>query len=235
MYGAHARRIPMLRLAALSSVIAVPLAAAVLIVLAAQPASPIEAQAGGIISGNKPPLDGGFGTFAFGGGTFEQLLAASECPEETATFFYNKPDGAYAVYIPAALDVANEEIMTLFPGDSIPSGTLFTTKCISLQRVLAPIDAVDLRIAESFPPQYFLNVTSGLPSGCARFDEYEVERSGTTITVTVWNLEPAPGAGVVCTLIYGFAEHSIALGSDFGSGETYTVHVNEETTTFVAQ
>lgn len=195
----------------------------------------VEAQQGGIIGGNKPPAGGGFGTFIFGGGTSAQLLAASECAEETATFFYNKPDGTFAVYIPAALDVANEEFVTLFPNDMIPTGSIFTGKCVSLQNVLAPIESVEVRIAESFPPQYFLDVVSGLPSGCATFDRYEVERAGTDIMVTVWNLEPAPGPTVFCTAIYGYVEHAIALGSDFERGTTYTVRVNDVTATFVAQ
>lgn len=207
---------------------------AVTLLALAQPAA-TEAQEGGIIGGNKPPVAGGFGTFAFGGGTFAELLEASECPEETATFFYNKPDGSYAVYIPAAPDVANAEIRTLFPGDSIPPGTLFTAKCVSLHNVLAPIDSVEVRVAESFPPQYFLDIVSGLPGGCAQFDRYEVDRTDNEITVTVWNLEPLSASGVICTLIYGTVEHAIALGSDFQSGMTYTVHVNDVTTTFVAQ
>lgn len=107
------------------------------------------------------------------------------------------------------------------------------TKVVT-QRVRAPIDAVDIRIAESSPPQYFLDVTSGLPSGCASFDRYEVERMGDAITVTIWNLNETPEDGA-CTAIYGMVEHHIALGSDFASGTTYTVHVNDVTKTFVAQ
>jgi hypothetical protein len=224
----------LLRLIGVATATVAVLAVAFLLVQG-QPPTSVEAQQGGLIGGNKPPAGGGFGTFTFGGGTFAQLLAASECPEETATFFYNKPDGSFAVYIPAAVDAANAEIMALFPGDAIPPGTLFTAKCVSLQNVLAPIESVDVRVAESFPPQYFLDVVSGLPGGCAQFDRYEVERSGTDITVTVWNLEPAPGSMVICTAIYGYVEHAIALGSDFVSGTTYTVHVNDTTTTFVAQ
>jgi hypothetical protein len=102
------------------------------------------------------------------------------------------------------------------------------------ERVRAPIDSVDLRIAESFPPQYFLDVISGLPSGCATFDTYEVERADETITVTVWNLDATPEDGA-CTAIYGTVEHAIALGSNFQSGTTYTVNVNDVKTTFVAQ
>lgn len=219
----------------LQGMLAAALAAAILLVFAGQSLATVEAQQGGIIGGDKPPSGGGFGTFAFGGGTFAQLLAASECPEESAIFFHNKPDGTWAVYIPAALDAANEEIMTLFPGDSIPSGTLFTGKCVPLQNVLAPIESIDVRIAESFPPQYFLDVVSGLPDGCAKFDRYEMERSGATINVTVWNVEPIPGPRVFCTAIYGIVKHSIPLGSNFQSGITYTVHVNDVTRTFIAQ
>lgn len=102
------------------------------------------------------------------------------------------------------------------------------------RRVRAPIDSVDVPIAESFPPQYFLDVVSGLPNGCAEFDSYDVERAGDTITIAVWNLDERPEDGA-CTAIYGMVEHAIALGTDFQSGATYTVHVNDVTTTFVAQ
>ncbi len=44
-----------------------------------------------ILYGNQPPAGGGFGTFAFCGGTWEQLLEASGCPEATSVFFYNTP------------------------------------------------------------------------------------------------------------------------------------------------
>lgn len=101
-------------------------------------------------------------------------------------------------------------------------------------RVPAPIDEVEIRVLESFPPQYVLYVVSGLPSGCAKFDEYEVERDGDTIHVKVWNLMPADD-DVACTMIYGTVEHNINLGSDFESGKTYTVHVNDVTKTFTAQ
>jgi hypothetical protein len=102
------------------------------------------------------------------------------------------------------------------------------------EQVLAPIDSVDVRIAESARPQYFLDVMSGLPSGCAKFDRYDLERSGDTITVTVWNVDETPENGA-CTAIYGTVEHAIALGSNFQAGTTYTVHVNDVTKTFVAQ
>ena len=98
----------------------------------------------------------------------------------------------------------------------------------------APIDALDVRIAESFPPQYFLHVQAGLPSGCAQQFRHDVERDDDFITVTVLNSFPA-GTDNVCTAIYGIYELNIALGSDFEPGVTYTVAVNGQETTFTAQ
>ena len=62
-----------------------------------------------------------------------------------------------------------------------------------MTEVLAPIDNLEINIAESFPPQVFLNVLSGLPNGCAEFSRYELERDVTSIRVTVgiWN-QPTP-------------------------------------------
>jgi hypothetical protein len=85
-----------------------------------------------ILYGNKPPAGGGFGTFAFCGGTYEQLLTASGCPKATAVFFYNKPDGKFAVWIPGTdVSSVNDEILSIFPNvhTPIPEGTIFTAKC----------------------------------------------------------------------------------------------------------
>ena len=102
-----------------------------------------------------------------------------------------------------------------------------------LEEVPAPIDRVAINIAESFPPQYFVQIQSGLPNGCVKFDRYDVDRDGTTITITVTNL--APSGDVVCTAVYGRVETNVALGSDFEPGQTYTVLVNDVKETFVAQ
>jgi hypothetical protein len=87
---------------------------------------------GVILFGSAPPPGGGFGTFAFDCGSLEELVAASGCPEETATFFYNKPDGGFAVYIPGTeIGIVNEEFMTIFSGDpAIEETTIFTAKCV---------------------------------------------------------------------------------------------------------
>ena len=88
--------------------------------------------------------------------------------------------------------------------------TSFTTEPETTE-VPAPIDGVELNIDESDPPQYFLEVTSGLPDACHTFDRIETQRSRTEITVTVIN-----------------------LGSDFLPDVTYTALVNDEGLIFAA-
>ena len=100
--------------------------------------------------------------------------------------------------------------------------------------VAAPIDSVEVIVAESFPPQYFLRVKSGLPNGCFSFNEYVVTRSHSEIHVKVTNLRPADES-VVCTMMYGTKKSNIALGSDFEGGIQYTVRVNDSIETFTAQ
>jgi hypothetical protein len=102
-------------------------------------------------------------------------------------------------------------------------------------RVAAPIEQLEITVAESFPEQYFAAIVSGLPSGCEQFESLETERDGDTIRIRIWNTAPPKGALVACTLIYGYVDHNVALGTDFDSGRTYTVVVNDVTTTFEAQ
>jgi hypothetical protein len=86
-----------------------------------------------ILYGFPPP--GGkdeFGTFAFCGGTYDQLLEASGCPEATAVFFYNTPSGDFVVWIPGTdVESVNDAIFAIFPMEHtpIPQGTIFTAKC----------------------------------------------------------------------------------------------------------
>jgi hypothetical protein len=87
---------------------------------------------GEILFGTTPPPGGGFGTFAFSCGTLEELVTASGCPEATATFFYNKPDGTFAVYIPGTVvGIVNAEFIGIFDGEpAIEETTIFTAKCV---------------------------------------------------------------------------------------------------------
>lgn len=86
---------------------------------------------------------------------------------------------------------------------------------------------------ESFPPQYAVAIKAGLPSGCAKAAGYSVSRSGNVIKLVVMNSNAA--GGVACTLIYGMYDINASLGSDFVSGQTYTVEVNDKSISFVAQ
>lgn len=131
---------------------------------------------------------------------------------------------------PVSSDDATTVPTITVPGTPKPTATTFPTS-----RAKAPIDRAEIAIAKSLPPQYSVEITSGLPSGCAKFDGYDVKREGELITITVWNTMPAPGAEIACTMIYGMKDTSVYLGSDFETGKTYTVMINDETRTFVAQ
>ena len=98
------------------------------------------------------------------------------------------------------------------------------------RQVAAPIDKVDVLIRESNPPQVTAKIAVGLPSGCAKQDTYSVSRSGDTITISVLNTMPT--GDPICTMIYGTYELNVELGSAFTVGTTYTLRVNDKTTTF---
>jgi uncharacterized lipoprotein YbaY len=98
----------------------------------------------------------------------------------------------------------------------------------------APIESVKVVQSEVNSDEYILHVTSGLPSGCAEFNDAEMTRDGNDINVTVTNLMPAPGVLIACTMIYGYHDSEINLGNDFEAGATYNVTVNDETITFLA-
>lgn len=98
------------------------------------------------------------------------------------------------------------------------------------QTVPAPIDGLEVLMRESAPPQVSLKITAGLPGGCAEKHSHQVTRAGNTITVTVLNSMPT--GNVACTMIYGTYELMVDLGSEFEPGTTYTVQVNDKTTTF---
>jgi hypothetical protein len=96
--------------------------------------------------------------------------------------------------------------------------------------VPAPIDRLEVVMRESNPAQVALKITAGLPSGCAKQGSHSVSRSGDTVTVIVLNTIPT--GNPICTMIYGQYDLSVDLGSNFAPGTTYTVRVNDKTTTF---
>jgi hypothetical protein len=98
------------------------------------------------------------------------------------------------------------------------------------QTVDAPIERIQVVIRDANPPLVSVNIKAGLPSGCAQPDSHSVSRVGDTITVRVLNTMPAGEA--ICTMIYGTYDLNVDLGRDFRAGATYTVKVNDKTTTF---
>ena len=133
-------------------------------------------------------------------------------------------------------DIACEEIQRVAPhsvalgSDFEPSATYtirvndgetsFTTKAAPTE-VEAPIEEVTLHVLESDPVQYFLEFRAGVPNTCHTFDRTDVERSGKEITVAVINRVVT--GDIACEEIERVAPHSVALGSDFEAGVTYTV------------
>lgn len=94
---------------------------------------------------------------------------------------------------------------------------------------LAPIHEVSIAIAESFPEQIFVYIKGGLPDGCTTFHGLAIDRDGKDVNITVTIARPRDA---VCTQVYGYFEQNINLGSDFVSGETYDVNVNDVTERF---
>jgi hypothetical protein len=136
-----------------------------------------------------------------------------------------------------AVVLALSAISCASTNDSVPSASSSSVPSSSAssgrQEVLAPIDGVGVRVLESNPPQYLLNVRAGLPGGCAEKNRHEIQRAAEAITVSVLNWMPM--GNPPCTMIYGSYELNINLGSDFQRGTTYAVSVNDKRTTFVAQ
>jgi hypothetical protein len=100
-------------------------------------------------------------------------------------------------------------------------------------RVLAPIQSVDIAVLTSFPPQYVVKVSAGLPNGCAKADGYEKTQAGNDIRIVVYNTMPA--GDVACTQIFSSYDLSINLGSSFTPGQDYRLDVNGKIATFKAQ
>jgi hypothetical protein len=137
--------------------------------------------------------------------------------------------GAVVLALSAMACASTNEIGPSAPSSSVPSSSASSGR----QEVPAPIDGVGVRVLESNPPQYMLNVRAGLPGGCAQKNRHEMQRAAEAITVNVLNWMPT--GNPPCTMIYGSYEVNINLGSDFQRGTTYSVSVNDKRTTFVAQ
>jgi hypothetical protein len=93
------------------------------------------------------------------------------------------------------------------------------------EHVPASIEDIQINVAESFPVQYFVAVSVGLPNACYDFGEATVERDGSIVRISVTNLAPAD-PNRLCAEIYRTIVETVALGSDFDPNVGYTVEVN---------
>ncbi|MBN1369688.1 MAG: hypothetical protein JW954_05585 [Dehalococcoidaceae bacterium] len=99
----------------------------------------------------------------------------------------------------------------------------------SLEIKLAPIHEVDVYIMESNPEQIGVHIRGGLSDGCTTFHGLTVTREGNVVNIEVTVQRPR---GVDCPAIYTYFEQNVNLGTDFAFGTTFTLNVNDYTTTF---
>jgi inhibitor of cysteine peptidase len=106
----------------------------------------------------------------------------------------------------------------------------------ALRFVLAPIDDTELIILEIFPVQYRVRIVSGLPSGCAKFESWDLQSDleAGTFRIQVLNSVPADPE-IACTAIYGMIENTVPLPERIVPGLTYKVQVNDVAFSFDAQ
>lgn len=95
---------------------------------------------------------------------------------------------------------------------------------------LAPIHEVEVIFMESFPVQVGVYIKGGLRDGCTTFHDAVVTREDNTINIKVTTQHPKDTA---CPAVYTFFEKNLNIGSNFTAGATYTLKVNDYTTTFL--
>ena len=103
--------------------------------------------------------------------------------------------------------------------------TTFPNEGSATVEVPAPIETTSIVPPAAVGGEYTLEIASGLPSGCAQFNGYEIERKGNDYFVQVTNLLPADQT-IACTTDYRINEGHFSLEGDLNPGETYTVTIN---------
>jgi hypothetical protein len=103
------------------------------------------------------------------------------------------------------------------------------SQSIEVEIKLAPITEVRVYTMKSNPPQIGVYIKGGLADGCTTFRNIETSREGNTVNIKVTVQRPA---GVACPAIYTEFEKDVNLGTDFVFGTTYTLNVNDFSTTF---
>lgn len=111
-----------------------------------------------------------------------------------------------------------------------PGGSGTPTNTSGYEIKPAPIHELKMTFAESYPVQVFLYIKGGLSDGATTFNAVTSgELKDHTITVAVTTKRPKDA---IATQVYGYFEQNVNLGSNFKSGETYTVKVNDKNIDF---
>lgn len=144
--------------------------------------------------------------------------------------------GQWLVFVAAAAapTFVNAPFAAAFP--SMAAGLGFFVRCqpapLPDGLTQAPIESIEVVRSDSATASYWAVITSGLPSGCAKFERIDSTRSGDSFQITVLNR--IPQTLTACTAIYGYVTNRVPLTGEFVLGRTYTIVVNGQTTTFVA-
>jgi hypothetical protein len=115
-------------------------------------------------------------------------------------------------------------------GQEDPANPASPTGEPTMSTVKLQVQTVDVLIAESYPPQISAHVTAIIPDSCTKAREPEINRDGSTITVTLIGERPD---GVACAQVISTYDKSIPLGTL--APASYTLHVNNVTKEFEVQ
>jgi len=95
----------------------------------------------------------------------------------------------------------------------------------------APIHELGISFSNSLPAEVILYIRGGLADSATKVNEIKIlGLTGTTLDISVTTKRPK---GVTAAQVYGYFEKTINLGSDFSSGQIYTVKVNDQTKQFM--
>ena len=101
----------------------------------------------------------------------------------------------------------------------------------------SPIQSSEVTLGDA-PPEYQLNVVSGMPrgSGCSQFNGYEIRRTESDRMNVLITHHQVSDPSIVCTADLPIMETVVPLGSNYEPGTEYTVTINSgATTTFTAK
>ncbi|XUX01150.1 MAG: hypothetical protein TUN42_03940 [Dehalogenimonas sp.] len=93
----------------------------------------------------------------------------------------------------------------------------------------AIISKVEIRIAESYPPQVFIDIRGLLIDSCTTLNGVDTKRQGNIIDISVTTQRPKDA---VCAQVVSYFSTSVPLGSDFAADQTYTLRVNGQAQQF---